>query len=59
MTQFWSNFSHRTSAVEMMLDTDADRLGVKEIPEILSLLPRIDDQRVLELGAGIGYIEHE
>ena len=43
----------------MMLDTDADRLGVKEIPEILSLLPRIDDQRVLELGAGIGYIEHE
>lgn len=57
MTNFWVDHSRRASTVEMMLDTDADRLGEKEIPEILSLLPDVQDKDVLELGAGIGYFE--
>ena len=56
MTQFWSSHSRRASTVEMMLDTDAERLGEKEIPEILSLLPDVKGKDVIELGAGIGCV---
>lgn len=40
-----------------MLDTRAKELTEHELPEILSMLPPLDGCRVLELGAGIGWVK--
>ena len=55
MHEFWEEHSHKATVVEMMLDTEAEKIGQKEIPEIISLLPEIKGKDVLELGAGIGW----
>ena len=54
MEQFWNEHSHKATVVEMMLDSEAEKLGQKEVPEIISLLPEVENKDVLELGAGIG-----
>ena len=56
MQQFWKAHSVELSAKEMMLDDDADALGLEEIPELLSLLPDLAGKDVIELGAGIGFV---
>uniref|UniRef100_A0A8K9XBN2 phosphoethanolamine N-methyltransferase n=1 Tax=Oncorhynchus mykiss TaxID=8022 RepID=A0A8K9XBN2_ONCMY len=59
MTEFWKEHSHQATVEEMMLDSHAQELTQQELPEILSLLPSLSGQRVLELGAGIGrYTSH-
>ncbi len=40
----------------MMLDTNADKINRFEYPEILECLPDLDGKRILELGAGIGFV---
>uniref|UniRef100_A0A674CB94 phosphoethanolamine N-methyltransferase n=1 Tax=Salmo trutta TaxID=8032 RepID=A0A674CB94_SALTR len=54
MTEFWKEHSRQATVEEMMLDSHAQELTQHELPEILSLLPSLSGQRVLELGAGIG-----
>ncbi|KAM6953426.1 phosphoethanolamine methyltransferase [Aplochiton taeniatus] len=54
MTEFWKEHSKQATVEEMMLDSHAQELTLQELPEILSLLPSLAGQRVLELGAGIG-----
>ena len=39
-----------------MLDTNADKINRFEYPEILECLPDLDGKRILELGAGIGFV---
>ncbi|KAG7282042.1 hypothetical protein CRUP_020147 [Coryphaenoides rupestris] len=59
MTEFWKEHSKMATVEEMMLDSHARELTKEELPEILSLLPGLAGQRVLELGAGIGrYTSH-
>ncbi|XP_056143616.1 phosphoethanolamine methyltransferase isoform X2 [Lampris incognitus] len=59
MTEFWKEHSKEATVEEMMLDSHARELTKEELPEILSLLPSLAGQRVLELGAGIGrYTSH-
>ncbi|KAK7922405.1 hypothetical protein WMY93_009307 [Mugilogobius chulae] len=59
MTQFWKTHSQNATLEEMMLDTHAQELTEQELPEILSMLPSLENCRVLELGAGIGrYTRH-
>ncbi|KAM3866799.1 phosphoethanolamine methyltransferase [Diretmus argenteus] len=59
MTEFWKEHSAEATVEEMMLDSHARELTKQELPEILSLLPSLAGQRVLELGAGIGrYTDH-
>eukprot|EP00063_Salmo_salar_P066432 XP_014041267.1 PREDICTED: phosphomethylethanolamine N-methyltransferase-like isoform X2 [Salmo salar] len=59
MTEFWKEHSRQATVEEMMLDSHAQELTQHELPEILSLLPSLSGQRVLELGAGIGrYTSH-
>ncbi|CDQ92053.1 unnamed protein product [Oncorhynchus mykiss] len=59
MTEFWKEHSRQATVEEMMLDSHAQELTLHELPEILSLLPSLSGQRVLELGAGIGrYTSH-
>ncbi|XP_071773432.1 phosphoethanolamine methyltransferase [Centroberyx gerrardi] len=59
MTEFWKEHSKQATVEEMMLDSHARELTKQELPEILSLLPSLAGQRVLELGAGIGrYTSH-
>jgi hypothetical protein len=40
----------------MMLDTNADKINRFEYPEVLECLPDLDGKRILELGAGIGFV---
>ncbi|XP_067103955.1 phosphoethanolamine methyltransferase isoform X1 [Osmerus mordax] len=54
MTEFWKEHSRQATVEEMMLDSHAQELTQQELPEILSLLPSLASQRILELGAGIG-----
>ena len=56
MIEFWQDHSKEANEEEMMLDSNAEKLGAMEIPEILSLLPPLHSSRVLELGAGIGFV---
>lgn len=56
MTEFWKEHSRQATVEEMMLDSHAQELTQHELPEILSLLPSLSGQRVLELGAGIGSV---
>ena len=58
MVQFWKEHSRKATVEEMMLDSHAMELTKQELPEVLSLLPCLAGQRVLELGAGIGSVEH-
>uniref|UniRef100_A0A8C6U7R7 phosphoethanolamine N-methyltransferase n=1 Tax=Neogobius melanostomus TaxID=47308 RepID=A0A8C6U7R7_9GOBI len=59
MTEFWRTHSKKATLEEMMLDSHAQDLTVQELPEILSMLPSLENCRVLELGAGIGrYTQH-
>ncbi|KAK6297968.1 hypothetical protein J4Q44_G00310230 [Coregonus suidteri] len=59
MTEFWKEHSRQATVEEMMLDSHAQELTQHELPEILSLLPSLPGQRLLELGAGIGrYTSH-
>lgn len=54
MLQFWKEHSRGSSLEEMMLDSGAQQLSEEDTPEVLALLPPLDGQDVLELGAGIG-----
>uniref|UniRef100_A0A8D0C3F1 phosphoethanolamine N-methyltransferase n=1 Tax=Salvator merianae TaxID=96440 RepID=A0A8D0C3F1_SALMN len=54
MRRFWQDHSQESSLQEMMLDSEAERLSHEDTPEILALLPGLEGQDVLELGAGIG-----
>lgn len=54
MESFWKEHSKKATEEEMMLDSNAEELGKEEIPEVLSLLPSVDQLDVVELGAGIG-----
>ncbi|XP_053133747.1 uncharacterized protein LOC128337138 [Hemicordylus capensis] len=54
MHQFWQEHSRDSSLQEMMLDSGALQLTREDTPEILALLPSLERQEVLELGAGIG-----
>ncbi|KAI0226388.1 Phosphoethanolamine N-methyltransferase [Lamellibrachia satsuma] len=54
MQKFWTVHSAEGSVKEMMLDENAEELGMEEIPEVLSLLPDLAGTDVIELGAGIG-----
>ncbi|XP_030622652.1 phosphoethanolamine methyltransferase [Chanos chanos] len=59
MTEFWKEHSQCATVEEMMLDSNARELTQHELPEILSLLPSIQNTDILELGAGIGrYTSH-
>ena len=58
MTEFWKMHSRQATVEEMMLDSHAQELTQQELPEILSLLPSLASQRILELGAGIGSVAH-
>ncbi len=54
MIEYWNKHSKDCSIQEMMLDTDAEIISDKELPEILSVLPSYSNKSILELGAGIG-----
>ncbi|XP_063951468.1 uncharacterized protein LOC129268806 isoform X1 [Lytechinus pictus] len=54
MKQFWEGHSSDGSLEEMMLDSNASMLTKHELPEVMSLLPDLNEKRVLELGSGIG-----
>ncbi len=54
MKDYWKKHSKDCSIQEMMLDTNAEIISDKELPEILSVLPSYTDKSILELGAGIG-----
>ncbi|XP_054839229.1 uncharacterized protein LOC129332271 [Eublepharis macularius] len=54
MRQFWHEHSQVSSLEEMMLDSSAQELTQEDVPEILALLPCVEGQDILELGAGIG-----
>nr|XP_060614153.1 uncharacterized protein LOC132764257 [Anolis sagrei ordinatus] len=54
MRRFWQEHSQDGSLQEMMLDSGAEELTQEDTPEILALLPSLEGQDVLELGAGIG-----
>ena len=41
---------------EMMLDSNAEKISAFELEEVLSNLPTLENKKVLELGAGIGYV---
>ena len=56
MKKFWHKHSTECNEKEMMLDNDAEIIGRSEIPEILALLPDIRGKVILELGAGIGWV---
>ena len=56
MEKFWRKHSTECNEKEMMLDYNAESIGRREIPEILALLPNIRGKVVLELGAGIGWV---
>jgi phosphoethanolamine N-methyltransferase len=53
--QFWeSQATKGTSVTQMVLCSDAEKISKQEIPELLSLLPDVTGNEVLELGSGIG-----
>lgn len=56
MMEFWKEHSKLATVEEMMLDSNAQELTQHELPEILSMLPRLAGSDVLELGAGIGSV---
>ena len=55
MVTYWKRNSN-PNLESMMLDTNADKINRFEYPEILQCLPDLDGKRVLELGAGIGFV---
>lgn len=55
MVTYWKHNSN-PNLESMMLDTNADKINRFEYPEILECLPDLDGKRVLELGAGIGFV---
>lgn len=55
MVAYWKRNSN-PNIESMMLDTNADKINRFEYPEILECLPDLDGKRVLELGAGIGFV---
>ena len=55
MVTYWKRNSN-PNLESMMLDTNADKINRYEYPEILECLPDLDGKRVLELGAGIGFV---
>ena len=54
MKTYWAQYE--SSIESMMLCNDAKEMDQLEKDEILSYLPIVDNQSVLELGSGIGYI---
>ena len=56
MKTFWMEHSSERSLEEMMLDSRAEELNEDDRPEILSYLPDIEGKRIIELGAGIGWV---
>ena len=56
MTLFWEQHSVDVSINEMMLDSNAEKISAFELEEVLSNLPTLENKKVLELGAGIGYV---
>ena len=55
MVTYWKRNSN-PNLENMMLDTNADKINRFEYPEILECLPDLDGKRILELGAGIGFV---
>ena len=55
MVTYWKRNSN-PNLESMMLDTNADKINRFEYPEILECLPDLDGKRILELGAGIGFV---
>ena len=55
MVTFWKQNSH-PNLENMLLDTNANELSRHEYPEILECLPDLSSKRILELGAGIGFV---
>lgn len=55
MVTYWKRNSN-PNLESMMLDTNADKINRFEYPEILECLPDLDGKKVLELGAGIGFV---
>ena len=56
MKDFWVKHSAGANIQEMLLDSNAEQISDSELPEILSILPSFKCKKVLELGAGIGYV---
>jgi phosphoethanolamine N-methyltransferase len=56
MVTYWKRNSN-PNLENMMLDTNADKINRFEYPEILECLPDLAGKRVLELGAGIGFVK--
>lgn len=54
MKSYWQVYS--PSLESMMLSNDAKYLAENEQNEVMSYLPPYQGKRVLELGAGIGYV---
>ena len=54
MQDYWKQHSASGSIEEMMLDNNASVIEGEEREEILSMLPDVRDERVLELAAGVG-----
>lgn len=55
MKSYWQVYS--PSLESMMLSNDAKYLAENEQNEVMSYLPPYQGKRVLELGAGIGYVQ--
>ena len=56
MTKYWEEHSQDATLEEMMLDSSAQELCKDEETEIVSYLPYLKNKNVVELGAGIGYV---
>ncbi len=59
MKEFWIKHSSGANIQEMLLDSNAEQISDNEMPEILSILPSFKGKKLLELGAGIGYISFQ
>ena len=58
MKAFWEGHCTTASVQDMMLDANAEILDEAEKPEICSMMPDLKGLRVLELGAGIGWVQY-
>eukprot|EP00118_Oscarella_pearsei_P012631 m.94537 g.94537 ORF g.94537 m.94537 type:complete len:377 (+) comp36822_c0_seq4:1543-2673(+) len=54
MESYWAEHSMEASVEAMLLDNKGKEIATEEMPEIISFLPDFRNERVLELGAGIG-----
>ena len=57
MKEYWIKHSAQASIQEMLLDSNAEEISDNEMPEIVSILPSFKGKIILELGAGIGFVD--